>query len=393
MKILVINSGSSSLKFKLFSNDGEITQLYSGMVDRIGLPGTFEVEDGKETGEINIKDHTEAVGYALQILQKEKLIKNVKDINAVGHRVVHGGEKYQNATLITPAVLKEIKKLCELAPLHNPPNLAAILACKKHLKDTPQVAVFDTSFHQTIPEKAYLYAIPYELYKKYGIRRYGFHGTSHSFIAKETAKLLKNKKTKIIVCHLGNGCSITAVENGKSIDTSMGFTPLEGLPMGTRCGDIDPAIVFELQEILKIDTNEIDVLLNKKSGLKGISGISSDMRDLWANYKKNKRARLAISILAYRTAKYIGAYSAALHGLDAITFTAGMGENAWYLRKEICEYLPHLGVKIDSAKNRKNSKEISAKNSRVRVFVLPTNEEKEIAIQAAVLLKRHPLKK
>jgi acetate kinase len=388
MKILVINSGSSSLKFELYSNSGLGEQLYRGMIDRIGLPGTFAVKDGKETEEIVIKDHTEAVGYALKILRKEGIIKTLKDINAVGHRVVHGGEKYKNAALITPDVLKQIKILCELAPLHNPPNLAAIHACMTHLKDTPQVAVFDTAFHQTMPEKAYLYALPYELYKKYGIRRYGFHGTSHSFIAKKTADLLKNKKTKIIICHLGNGCSVAAVENGKSIDTSMGFTPLEGLPMGTRCGDIDPAIVFELQEILKLDTNEIDELLNKQSGLKGISGISSDMRDLHAASKKNKRARLAISILAYRLAKYIGAYSAALRGVDAITFTAGMGEKAFYLRKEVCDYLPHLGVKIDAVKNRNCEPEISAKGSRVKVFVLPTNEEKEIAIQTATLLKK-----
>jgi acetate kinase len=388
MKILVINSGSSSLKFELFETNGKHKQLYRGIIDRIGLPNTFTVENGKEMGETSIKNHTEAVGYALKILQKKGLINNLKDIKAVGHRVVHGGEKYKNATLITPDVLKEIKILCELAPLHNPPNLAAIHACMEHLKNTPQVAVFDTAFHQTIPEKAYLYAIPYDLYKKYGIRRYGFHGTSHSYIAGETTKLLKKKKSKIIVCHLGNGCSITAIENGKSIDTSMGFTPLEGLPMGTRCGDIDPAIVFELQEILKIDTNEIDVLLNKESGLKGISGISSDMRDLWAKCKKNKRAKLAISILAYRTAKYIGAYSAALRGLDAITFTAGMGEKAYYLRKEICDYLPHLGVKIDSKKNKKCALKISDANSKVKVFVMPTNEEKQIAIETAGIIKR-----
>jgi acetate kinase len=384
MKILVINSGSSSLKFQLFGNG--LKCLFRGMIDRIGLSGTAFVENG-ETKMENIKNHSEAVLFALKILKKEKLIKNVKEIDAIGHRVVHGGEKYRDATLITPAVLKQIKKLCELAPLHNPPNLAAILACKEHIKNTSQVAIFDTAFHQSIPEKAYLYAIPYELYKKYGIRKYGFHGTSHKYITHVTNGLLKRKKTKIIVCHLGNGCSITAVKNGKSVDTSMGFTPLEGIPMGTRCGDIDPAVVFELMEILKIDTNEIDVLLNKKSGLKGISGISSDMRDLWMKSKTNKRAKLAISILAYRTAKYIGAYAASMNGLDAITFTAGMGQNAYYLRKEICEYLTYMGVHIDSAKNKKNSKITSASHSKIKVFVIETDEEKQIAHETFSLLK------
>ncbi len=392
MKILVINSGSSSLKFQLFSNNGTVNQLYRGMIDRIGLKGTFAVEDGIETEKVDIKNHTAAVGYALEILLKKRLIKSVKDIKAVGHRVVHGGERYRDATLINPAVLKHIKFLCRLAPLHNPPNLAAIYACMKKLKGIPQIAVFDTAFHQTMPEKAYLYALPYELYTDNQIRRYGFHGTSHSYVAKETARILKKKKSKIVVCHLGNGCSITAVDDGRSIDTSMGFTPLEGLPMGTRCGDIDPAIVFELQRMLNLDTDKIDDLLNKKSGLKGISGLSSDMRDLWAASKKNERARLTISILAYRIAKYIGAYSAALRGLDAITFTAGMGEKAYYLRKEVCNYLPYLGVRIDTAKNKKCLKEISAKNSKVRVFVLPTNEEKEIAMETAALLKKRTSK-
>jgi acetate kinase len=386
MKILVINSGSSSLKFQLFGNN--LKCLYRGMIDRIGLKETAFIENGGKTTKTNIKNHSDAVLFALEILKKKKLIKNVNEIGAVGHRVVHGGEKYRDAMLITPAVLKQIKKLCELAPLHNPPNLAAILACKEHIKNTPQAAIFDTAFHQSIPEKAYIYAIPYEFYKKFGIRRYGFHGTSHKYIAHVTAGLLNRKQSKIIVCHLGNGCSITAVKNGKSVDTSMGFTPLEGLPMGTRCGDIDPAIVFELMEMLKIDTNEIDVLLNKKSGLKGISGISSDMRDLRKNAQKNRRARLAISILAYRTAKYIGAYAAAMNGLDAITFTAGMGQNAFYLRKEICDYLNFLGVKIDQTKNKKNAVKISAPSSKIGIFVIPTDEEKQIAIETSSLLKK-----
>lgn len=386
MKILVINSGSSSLKFQLFESSGGFACLYKGMIDRIGLTGTKFVENGKECETIAAQNHESAVKFAFSILLKKKLIKNPSEIKAVGHRVVHGGEKYLSATRITPAVLKQIKKLCELAPLHNPPNLASIMACKKILPKTPQVAIFDTAFHQSIPEKAFLYALPYEYYKRFGIRRYGFHGTSHKYVSTETAKLLKSKKSKIIVCHFGNGSSITAVEDGRSIDTSMGFTPLEGLPMGTRCGDIDPAIVFELQEMLKISTDEIDNILNKKSGLKGLSGISSDMRDLWAVCKSNPRAKLAMSVLAYRAAKYIGAYAAALCGLDAITFTAGIGENAWYLRKEICDYLTHLGVQLDAGKNKKNSLLISSNKSKIKVFVVPTNEEKEIALETAQIL-------
>jgi len=388
MKILVINSGSSSMKFQLFENEKDSGCLFKGMIDRIGQSGTKFIENGKEKGAIAAPDHTAAVKLAFKILLQKKLIKSAGEIDAVGHRVVHGGEKYHSATLITSPVLKEIKKLCELAPLHNPPNLASILACKKILPKTPQVAVFDTAFHQSIPEKAFLYAIPFEYYKRFGIRRYGFHGSSHKFVAGRTAELLGKKKSKIIVCHLGNGSSVAAVENGKSIDTSMGFTPLEGLPMGTRCGDIDPAIVFELMEMLKVSTDEIDNILNKKSGLKGISGISSDMRDLWAAYKTNSRARLTISILAYRTAKYIGSYSAALRGLDAISFTAGMGEKAYYLRKEICDHLGFLGVKISTAKNKACDIEISAKDSKVKVFVIPTNEEKEIAMETAQVLKK-----
>jgi len=374
MKILVINAGSSSLKFQLFQSDKNFACLYKGIVDRIGQKNSI--------------NHTDAVKLALQTLLRKKVIKNLGEIQAIGHRVVHGGEKYRNAAKLTRQVVAEIKRLCALAPLHNPPNLAAIMACTKAVKNVPQVAVFDTAFHQTLPEVAYLYTIPLQLYKKYGIRRYGFHGTSHHYVARETIKLLGKKNSKIVTCHLGNGSSVCAVLNGKSIDTSMGFTPLEGLPMGTRCGDLDPAIVYKLQEILKLGTKEIDELLNKKSGLKGLSGISSDIRDLWKNYKKNRLARLALSILAYRTAKYIGAYSAAMKGLDAITFTAGIGENAWYLRKEICGYLPHFGVKIDAAKNRKNSTQIQAKKSRVKVFVIPTNEEKEIAMETALVLKK-----
>lgn len=375
MKILVINSGSSSLKYELFQNGGNLKSLYEGMIDRIGLSGS-------------VKTHEQALKLSLDKLLQKNLLKELKEIDAVGHRVVHGGEKYKNPTKITPGVIKDITKLSKLAPLHNPHNLAGIRACRKHLKNTPQVAVFDTAFHQTIPQIAYMYALPYSFYKKYGIRRYGFHGTSHSYISKATIKLLNKRQTKIVTCHMGNGASITAIKNGKSTDTSMGFTPLEGLPMGTRCGDIDPAIVYKLMEKLNLNTKQIDTLLNKNSGLKGISELSSDMRDLWKASKTNKKAKLSMSIQAYKTAKYIASYSASLQGLDAVTFTGGIGENAYYLRKEICDYLPHLGIKLDNNKNKKNSLEISTKSSKVKVFVMRTDEEKEIASETAKILKR-----
>lgn len=376
MIILVINAGSSSLKYELFKNDGDIKSVYEGIIERIGLKGS-------------VKNHEQALKSALEDLILKKIIKNLNEIDAVGHRVVHGGEKYKNSTKITPSVIDEIKRLCKLAPLHNPPNLAGIKAVGKHLKNITQVAVFDTAFHQNLDEKAYIYALPYNYYKKYGIRRYGFHGTSHLYVSKQVNKLLKKKNSKIITCHIGNGVSVTAVEDGKSIDTSMGFTPLEGLPMGTRCGDIDPAIVYKLMEKLKLDTKQIDNILNRKSGLKGLTGISSDMRDIWGAAKKNnKKAKFAISLLCYKIAKYIGAYSSSLRGLDAIAFTAGMGENAWYLREEICSYLPHLGVHLDNKKNRNNEIQIQNKKSSVKVFVIPTDEEKEIAIQTAGLLKK-----
>jgi len=388
MKILVINAGSSSLKFQLIDSGKNFSCLYKGLVDRIGFKDSKFIENNTTIHAIKAADHYKAIAIALEYLLKRKIIRNLDEIDAIGHRVVHGGEKYKNATKITPVVIGQIKKLCKFAPLHNPPNLAGILAAKKIFKNKPQVAVFDTAFHQTMPEKAFLYALPYQYYKQFGFRRYGFHGTSHLFVAKKTIGLLKKKKSKIITCHLGNGSSITAVENGKSIDTSMGFTPLEGLPMGTRSGDVDPAIVFELMEILKISTKQVDEILNKSSGLKGISGLSSDMRDLWKAYDKNRKARLAISILSYKAAKYIGSYAAALKGLDAITFTGGVGENAYYVRKEICDYFPFLGLKLDIQKNKKNNLEISAKNSKVKVYVIPTDEEHEIAEETFGLIKK-----
>lgn len=391
MKILVFNAGSSSLKYQLLDSAKKFTCLSKGMVDRINL-GQATFTNSGETVPVKAKNHTEAVALVLKHLEKIGLVDDPGDIDALGHRVVHGGEKYRNATIITPAVIKQIQKLCELAPLHNPPNLEAIRACQKIFKGIKQVAVFDTAFHQTLPEKAFLYALPLEYYKKIGIRRYGFHGTSHAYVGHQTLKLLNKKQSKIITCHMGNGSSVTAILNGKSIDTSMGFTPLEGIPMGTRSGDLDPAIVFKLMEKLKLSAQRIDQILNKESGLKGVSGLSSDMRDLHEKAGKNAHARLAISLLAYRAAKYIGGYAAAMNGLDAVTFTAGIGENAWYLRAEICEYLTHLGVELDEGKNRENEVEISTPKSRVKIYVIPTNEEKQIAMETEKLLFPHTTK-
>lgn len=370
MNILVLNSGSSSLKFQLVKTERNFEVLEKGLIDRIGL----------EKGDA--KNHNEAVKKVLALLKNKK-------VDAIGHRVVHGGEKYKNSTLINLKVIKEIRKLCELAPLHNPPNLAGILACKKYLPKTPQVAVFDTAFHQTIPQKAYLYGLPYSYYSKLGIRRYGFHGTSHKYVTDRAIKLLGKKNARIVTCHLGNGSSITASLNGKSIDTSMGFTPLEGLIMGTRCGNLDPAIVFYLQEKLKIDTDRIDEILNKESGFKGLSGISSDMRKIYEkSLKGDKKALLMIDLLSYQIAKYIGAYASALSGLDALVFTAGIGEKAWYVRKKTCDYLGHLGVKIDQSKNRGNEIRIHSKKSKVEIFVIPTNEEIQIAKEVFVIAQK-----
>jgi len=374
MKILVINAGSSSIKYKLFEIEkNKQKELYKGMIEKIGQKN-------------GVKTHKEAIKKALENLIKSKKIKHLEEIEAIGHRVVHGGETYTKPTLITKKVLTELKKLSNLAPLHNPHNIEGIKASQNLIKTAKQVAIFDTAFHQTLEPKAYLYAIPYQLYKKHKIRRYGFHGTSHQYIAEQTQKLLKKKNTKIITCHLGNGSSITAIKNGKSIDTSMGFTPLEGIPMGTRSGNIDPALVEIIGQKLKITTKEVITLLNKESGLKGIYEKSSDMRDI--RHAKTKRAHLAQEILSYNIAKYIGAYTAALNGLDAITFTAGIGEKAHYIRKSVCDYLTHLGVKINNKKNINNETEISTKTSKIKVFIIKTNEEKEIATQTHTLLTK-----
>jgi len=373
MKILVINSGSSSLKYELFQMEQKKTlrSLTAGMIDRIGLPESCT-------------NHKDALKKSIAEIIKSGKINNLKDIGAIGHRVVHGGEKFKHAVKITKKIEKEIKILSRYAPLHQKANLQAIKACQTLFPHTPQIAVFDTAFHQTIPEKAYLYAIPLELYTKKGIRRYGFHGTSHHCVSKVASEIASKKHERIITCHLGNGCSITAINKGKSIDTSMGFTPLEGLPMGTRSGDIDPAIALELSKTMSPEKAE--KILNHESGLKAISGISSDMRDIWEASKSNKRARLAMYIMAYKTAKYIGSYMAALNGLDILVFTGGIGENAYYLRDEICAYLSFAGIKLDNQKNKSNETVISAKNSQVEVMVIPTDEEKEIAFQTGLVL-------
>jgi acetate kinase len=385
MKILVINSGSSSLKFSFIDTKKSFKELASGNIDGISLPSCLFVfkKANKETSTpLSIKDHKEALELALNTLQKSKIIKDLKEIDAIGHRVVHGGEKYTTPVKIDQKVINTIKSLSKLAPLHNPANLTGILACKTILPKTPQVAIFDTAFHQTMPEKAFMYALPYSFYKKHNIRRYGFHGTSHKYVINEAIKLLKKKNTKIISCHLGNGSSITASLNGKSVDTSMGLTPLEGIMMGTRSGTIDPAIIFHLENTLHLSPSKIYEILNNKSGLLGISQISSDMRKIYAkSLEKNRLANLTIESLSYQIAKYLGSYASILEGIHAIIFTGGLGERAFYVRQKACNYLKFLGLTLDPQKNKKNEKIISTPKSKIKVFVIPTNEEKQIAIE------------
>lgn len=369
-KILVINSGSSSIKYRLFDvrtnndkHDVHYDLLTKGLIEKIGQPDS------------GVSDHKQGVQVLLKqlVASRETGLSSLKDIFAIGHRVVHGGVTFGHPTLITDEVVAKIRDCIELAPLHNPANLAGIEACKELLPGTKQVAIFDTAFHQTLPEYAYIYGLPYEYYEKYNLRKFGFHGTSHHYVAHEAARLLKKplKKLKIITCHLGNGCSITAVKNGKSVDTSMGFTPLEGAVMGTRCGDIDPASVIFLADKEKISLDQIDKVLNYKSGLKGISGLSNDMREIkQAARKGHHRAKLALDIFAYRIKKYIGSYVAALDGVDAIVFTAGIGENENDIRQKIVKGLFNF-------LNRK----------KVKVFVIPTNEELMIAKQTFQLVK------
>jgi acetate kinase len=399
MNILVINCGSSSLKFQLIDSDTERV-LAKGLCERIGIDGSRLVytPDGgdKHITETAMPDHTKAVSMVLEALTDSKygVIKSLSEIGAVGHRIVHGGERFATATVIDDKVIEAIRSCSDLAPLHNPANLIGIEACRKLMPETPMTAVFDTAFHQTMPEKAYLYGLPYSYYEKYKIRRYGFHGTSHSYVSKRAAAILGKpyESLKMIVCHLGNGASVSAVMNGKCVDTSMGLTPLEGLIMGTRSGDIDPAIIEFIAKKENCSLADVMKVLNKESGVFGISGgLSSDFRDLEEAYNAGKpEGRRTFETYTYRVAKYIGAYTAAMNGVDAICFTAGVGENSALVRSMTCGYLGYLGIRINEEDNKKRGEEtvISEKDSPVKVLVIPTNEELAIARETVSLLKK-----
>lgn len=398
MNVLVINCGSSSLKYQLFNMNDE-SVLAKGLVERIGIEGS--VLKHEKTGmdkvviEQKMQNHKDAINLVLETLTNKEhgAVKSLSEINAVGHRVVHGGEKFNGSVMITDEVVNAMKECIDLAPLHNPPNIVGIEACKELLPNVPMVGVFDTAFHQTMPPVSYIYPLPYELYKELGIRRYGFHGTSHKYVSERVAALTNKSLdgTKIVTCHLGNGASLTAIKDGKSYDTSMGMTPLEGLVMGTRCGDIDPALVTFLMNKKKMSAEEVDNLMNKKSGVLGISGVSSDFRDIEAaEAQGNERARLALDKFAYTVRKYIGSYAAAMGGLDYLVFTAGLGENSGSMRALICEGLDFLGINIDKEKNNTRGKEIeiSTAGSKIKVFVIPTNEEIMIARDTKALTSK-----
>ncbi|MCR5793096.1 MAG: acetate kinase [Lachnospiraceae bacterium] len=395
MKVLVINCGSSSLKFQLIDSVTE-EALATGICERIGIDGAISIKPaGKEKTkkEIPLPDHDKAVKAVLEALTEHNVVAHLDEIEAVGHRVVHGGEKFTSSVIITEEVKKAVEECNELAPLHNPANLIGIAACEAALPGVPQVGVFDTAFHQTMEPKAFLYGLPYSYYTDYKIRKYGFHGTSHKFVSQELIKAanLDPNNSKVIVCHLGGGASVTAVKNGKSIDTSMGLTPLEGLIMGTRSGDIDPSIVEFIGHKLNKSVDEVMEILNKKSGVLGLSdNVSSDFRDLNdAADAGNKLARQAIEVFCYRVAKYIGGYVAALGGLDALAFTAGLGENDHLVRELVMGYLGYLGVTLDKEKNkvRGEFEKISAADSKIGVYVIPTNEELAIARETVALVK------
>ena len=399
MKVLVINCGSSSLKYQLIDMVNE-EALAQGLVERIGIEGSVLTQkvEGKDKYIVKeeMKDHKDAIRLVLAALVDENngVIKSMDEISAVGHRVVHGGEKYKESVVINDEVKANIEECFKLAPLHNPANMIGIKACEELMPNTPMVAVFDTAFHGTMPEDAYLYALPYELYEKHGIRKYGFHGTSHKYVSQTCAEVMGRdiKDLKIITCHLGNGASLCAVKNGVSVDTSMGFTPLEGLAMGTRCGNIDPAIVTFLMKEEGLSVDEVNDLLNKKSGVLGISGISSDFRDIEdaAFNKDDRRAKLALKIFEYKIRTTIGAYAAAMGGVDAIVFTAGVGENGPETREKCLEGLEFLGVEIDKEANNVRGKirEISKAGCNVKAFVIPTNEELVIARDTLELIKK-----
>lgn len=396
MKILVLNTGSSSFKFKLLDVNNKET-LLSGLVERIGEETSFSKAEIEKTGEKltddrRVANHSVGVALMKEFIEKSKVISDLSEISAIGHRVVQGGEKFAKPALITPELLDEVKKLIPLAPLHNPANIQGIEEMQKNFPGIPNVAVFDTSFHQTMPRHAFMYALPYEFYEKFGIRRYGFHGTSHAYVSKQAAKLLNLPFEEFsgISLHIGSGASVCAVENGKSIDTSMGFTPLEGLIMGTRTGDMDPAIYGYLERELNVDSTEIDNILNKKSGILGIFG-KNDMRDVEGSMDTDEKAKLAYDMFIYRIVKYVGSYWAAIKNNQAIIFTAGVGENSNFVRRDVCAALAHFGVEIDPAINDVRSKEariISTANSKIKVLVIPTDEEQEIADEVVKIISQ-----
>lgn len=397
MNILVLNNGSSSVKYKLIDSDTKRV-LAEGGVEKIGLPDSFikfkTPEGKKETVEVSMPDHKEAIRQVFKVLTdpEKGVIRNLDEIDAVGHRVVHGMEYFNKSVLITPEVIARVKECYPVAPLHNPANITGIEAILDLLPEVPQVGVFDTAFHQTMPAKAYMYALPYEDYEKYGIRRYGFHGTSHRYVSRRACEFLglDYDKQRIITCHIGNGGSITAIRDGKSVDTSMGLTPTEGLMMGTRVGDVDPGALTYLMERRDIGYKELQKIINKESGVLGVSGISNDMRDIEAGIAEgNERARLAMDMYEYRILKYIGAYSAVLGGVDVIVFTGGVGENQTGTREQICRKLEYMGVTFDAEANKVRGEEIeiSGKDSKVHVVVIPTDEELMIAEDTASIVK------
>jgi len=402
MKVLVLNSGSSSLKYQLIETDTE-TVLAKGLAERIGVVGgggkiKYETGDsGKLEVDVHMADHDKAMDKVFLLLTDpaKGAISSVSEIAAVGHRVVHGGEKFVQPEIIDDDTLKGIDAMSVLAPLHNPPNLTGIKACMRLMPSVPQVAVFDTAFHATMPNYAYTYALPYEYYTDMGIRRYGFHGTSHKFVTRQAQKMLVERgldpaATKIITCHLGNGCSMAAVKGGKVVDTSMGMTPAEGLVMGTRSGDLDPAILLHMARVEKLSPDDVDNIINKKSGLLGVSGVTSDMRDVEAGAARgDARAALALAIFCYRIKKYIGSYAAAMGGLDAVVFTGGIGENSNHVRALTCQGLEFLGLELDAEKNAsaRSKMDLSVENARVRALLIPTNEELMIARETVDVLQ------
>lgn len=398
MKILVLNCGSSSVKYKLIALSGnEQNILAEGGVEKVGLPDSFlkfKYNGEKVTINASMPNHNVAIRIILDNLTSEKYgcIKNFDEIEAVGHRLVHGGEKFNSSVLINDEVIAKVKECYDLAPLHNPVNIAGVDAISEILPDVPQVGVFDTAFHQTMPSYAYMYGLPYEMYEKYGVRRYGFHGTSHRYVSRRACEFLglEYEKQRIITCHIGNGGSITAIKDGKSVDTSMGMTPVEGLIMGTRCGDVDPGALLYIQQKEHLDHEGMQALINKKSGVAGLTGVSSDMRDIEKAVEEgNERAIMALNMYEYRITKYIGAYTAALGGVDVIVFTGGVGENQTGTRERICKQLAFLGIEFDVEKNKTRGEEIelSTPNSKVRVAVIPTDEEYMIARDTEAIVK------